>query len=279
MPLADFVRYLNAQHPLNFSGDTSSPPFAYEGGKVHAYYAGLHLESAFRPVLGVAENQLWGHSAHLRVSRTTTHMPLKPEVLFAMPKDNSEFVYLDRLIRTLHVLNYLTYLDWRSRKTLLLRVHPRHVASVSADHGLAFESILRSCGLMPKQVVLAFEVPSNADRERLLQAFENYRGRGYSIAITRPSTDIIGSGFLAQIDPEIAIIDWRDPDAAGSVRKLQRLGAVVLATASDDKQTRESVSGAGVDLLQLIVDPPKLKHAERSDGRFSRPVLQTAGAT
>lgn len=77
-----------------------------------------------------------------------------------LPSDAEEFVYLDRLVRTLPALNYLTQ---PVRGKLLLRVHARHLLSVPANHGLAFEEIPRPCGLFPDQISLEIDTDQVSD--------------------------------------------------------------------------------------------------------------------
>jgi len=262
MPLADFVRYLNAQLPHPPSGLHSTAPFVSEGGRVHVVYSGLRLESVFSPIVDVASGQLRGHGARLLVIDAASKRPFSAEVAYALPQDGKEFIVLDRLIRTLHTLNYLTYGDRQSRELLLLKVHPRHVASVAVDHGLAFEEILRSCGLMPGQVTLEFDILGGGDFTHLVQALANYRSRGYGIAIGRFTPDDIAFDLLREIRPAVVKVD---PQIVASsaplgrvVDQLHALGARVLGEGPECSARRDGTSG--VDLWQVQTPWPRLAH-------------------
>ena len=249
MPLTDFVRYLNAQHPVFFAGDAHAPAFVMRGGEVLAQYAGLRLGSHFDAVTPVGEADNWGHAATVTVRRIDDDAVVDEETLCARPQTRQEFVYLDRLVRALHALNYLTYQNWRQRGTLLLKVHPRHVASVAGDHGLAFESILRSCGLLPTQIALVFDIPPGADAGHLVRAFDNYRERGYLIAINdAPGDDPARHALLVRIAPELVILPAGGVTPA-AVDAAHLLGARVLAIGDDSIETA-AYAHLGVDLVQ-----------------------------
>jgi EAL domain-containing protein (putative c-di-GMP-specific phosphodiesterase class I) len=95
------------------------------------------------------------------------------------------------MVRTLHALSYLARADFAG--TLLLKVNRRHVMSVPTDHGLAFEEILRSCGLTPQQITLELDADGLEDVDHFTRAVAAYRQRGYGIALSgfgRSSIDL-----------------------------------------------------------------------------------------
>jgi EAL domain-containing protein (putative c-di-GMP-specific phosphodiesterase class I) len=265
MPLSEFVRYLNAQHPLPASWLHSTTPFVARDGHVFVHFANLRLESRFSPIVDTASGKLCGHAAGLHAVGLRNHQLLEPEAIFVLASDDEEFSYLDRLVRTLHALNYLTHLDRHSRGTLLLRVHPRHVASVVADHGLAFEEVLRACGLLPEQIMLEIEIDGVDDAAHLVQAVANYRSRGYGIAIGRFGRREINYALLQEIRP--AIVKF-DPLLLVSARSLQpmvdqvrELGALLMIEGVDAAVLRKDAREGGFDLLQVHTPLRSLRHA------------------
>ena len=261
MPLADFVRYLNSQLPDQPSVGHSPTHFASENGRVHSLYEGLRLESAFFPIVATDDGRLRGHSARLQVSDETGR-PLGPEVAYAQPRDDKAFVVLDRLVRTLHTLNYLTY---RHRQSLLLlKVHPHHVASVAADHGVAFEEILRSCGLMPAQITLEFDVAKEFNGH-LQRAIASYRSRGYGIAIGGFERHDLDFSLLDEIRPAIVkfdplLVGWPRP-LVPLIDRLHQQGAQVMSKGPYSLARRGYAQGSGVDLLQVQAPAHRLRHA------------------
>lgn len=259
MPLTDFVRYLNSRLPDPPSVAHSPTHFVSEDGRVHARYAGLRLESAFFPIVASGDGRLRGHRARLRVI-AENGQPLDPQVAFAQPRDDQEFIALDRLVRTLHTLNYLVYRERQS--LLLLKVHPHHVASVAADHGLAFEEILRSCGLMPEQITLEFDVGNGGDAH-LRRAIASYQSRGYGIAIGGFARHDIGFSLLEEICPAIVKVDPQRP-LLPSIDQLHALGALVLSEIPYNLAQRVYVQKSGVDLLLLEAQPNRLLRASNT---------------
>lgn len=267
MPLSEFVRYLNAQQAQPGSGLPSTTPFVAEDGRVSVHFAKLRLESCFSPIVSLADGEVYGHAAGLRVFGRNNHRLLAPDAIFVLAGDDAQFVYLDRLVRTLHTLNYLTYRQRRTRGTLLLRVHPRHVASTPAGHGLAFEEVLRSCGLLPEQITLEIEIDGGdggdgADgREHLLRAVDNYKQRGYAVAVGRFGRRASDFDLLREVAPAIVKFDplWVASTTSWQplVERVHALGARVLIGGVDGADGDESTSlrgealANGVDLVQM----------------------------
>lgn len=258
MPLTEFVRYINAQLPFPKTASRFTTPFASEGGRVFVNYANLRLESAFAPLVDTRDGAIRGHVAHLIATLKTTQQSLDVDEVFRLPGDDEEFIFLDRLVRTLHTLNYLTYPQRHSDGLLLLKVQPRHVASVVADHGLAFEEILRACGLLPEQITLELDIEGVDDFEHLARAVANYKSRGYRIAIGRylgryPAGGA-GMPLLEAIRPAIVRLDPRalalaEP-VSGVIEAVHALGARLLIESVNTATQRSDAHENGFDLLQ-----------------------------
>ena len=254
MPLTEFVRYINAQLPFPKTASRFTTPFASEAGRVFVNYANLRLESAFAPLVDTRDGLIRGHVAHLIAKRKTTQQSLDVEEVFRLPGDDEEFIFLDRLVRTLHTLNYLTYPQRHSEGLLLLKVQPRHVASVAADHGLAFEEILRACGLLPEQITLELDIEGVDDFDHLARAVANYKSRGYRIAIGRYPARGAGFPFLEAIRPAIVRLDPRalalaEP-VSGVIDAVHALGARLLIESVNTATLRSDALENGFDLLQ-----------------------------
>lgn len=259
MPLSEFVRYLNAQQTLPGSTLPSTTPFVAEDGQVSVHFAKLRLDSCYWPIVGAANGELHGHAAGLEVYGRNNHRLLEPDAVFVLPGDDAQFVYLDRLVRTLHTLNYLTYRHRRARGTLLLRVHPRHVASTPTGHGLAFEEVLRTCGLLPEQITLEIEIDGTDDAAHLLRAVDNYKRRGYAIAVGRFGRRASNFDLLREVGP--AIVKF-DPSLTGAstplaplVERVHGFGAQVMLGGNDSDALWTLAHDSGVDLLQLDGQP------------------------
>ena len=268
MPLTDLVRLLNSPEgvfPHHYSRKGLDQPFVAAQGRVFLHYAGIRVESRFIPVLETRSGKLHGHAATILAFGLATNKPLSGEALFVLPTDDEEFIYLDRLVRTLHALNYLTR---PTRGNLLLPVHARHVLSVPTDHGLAFEEILRPCGLFPEQVTLEIDIAGIEETERLVRAVANYRSRGYGIAISRFGRKSLDFHLLHELRPDIVKLD---PLLVASTRPLKRIVASlvdlpsrVLIDGVDSTATRCAAAADGIDLLQAHESGRRLLHAVRT---------------
>lgn len=259
MPLTDLVRNLNARSRPSGTPGWSAPPLVASQGRVFVHYANLRLESRFLPYVAAASGRVLGHAAYLRTTALASGRELDPGAVFALPSDAGELVYLDRLVRTLHALNYLTH---PNPGNLLLKVHPRHVASVPADHGLAFEEILRPCGLVPAQITLEIELGSPEDSDHLNHAVANYRRRGYGVAIGRYGNSSTDFDILEAIQPNIVKLDSA---LLASGRPIHRLidhlhgrGILVLAEDEGNWVRPRSWRETGIDLLLVGVQGKKI---------------------
>ncbi len=251
MPLTDFVRYLNAQLPFSPVHLKSTSPFFTENGRVFVCYANMRLESEFSPIIETESGRVRGHVARLLAIEKNSFRRVDAKTVFTCPADSDELVFVDRLVRTLHTLNYLTYLDRKSRGLLLLKVHPRHVASVSTDHGLAFEEILRSCGLLPAEIILELEVLEECDSTHLLRAIANYKSRGYGISLTGSGNRVPGLMLIRDAQPTIVSFGQEASRASQSVKplidELRRLQIKAMFRGESTPLVRKALVDNGFD--------------------------------
>lgn len=254
MPLSDLIRTLNAPSatfPKHYARNGLDQPFVAADGRVFLHYANIRLESVFLPIVDTRSGQLHGHAASIQAFGLSNRLPMAAEAVFVLPSDDEEFVYLDRLVRTLHALNYLTK---PIRGNLLLQVHARHVLSVPADHGLAFEEILRPCGLFPEQITLEIATDGIEDSAHLIRAVTSYRSRGYAIAIDRFGRSKLDFSQLRALQPDIVKLDQQLLASSRPLRRiidnLHQIPAKVMIKGSDTTKLRKFALGTQIDLLQ-----------------------------
>ena len=267
MPLTDLVRHLNRHHYAQYPAharDGSLAPFSVAQGKALAHFGNLQLTSRFLPIVETASGQTHGHAASLQVYDPKRLSTLEADYVFDLPADDAEFIELDRRVRTLHALNYLTHL---ARGNLLLDVRPRHVLSVPSDHGLAFEEILRSCGLLPKQITLELEIDGIAATEHLQQAIANYKARDYHVAVHRFGRVDLNFDLLEALRPEIVRLDTNlleNPQIlTDATRRIHAIGAKTLIEGIDIKALRQGAHDSGIDLLQAHAPLSRLIRARQ----------------
>jgi EAL domain-containing protein (putative c-di-GMP-specific phosphodiesterase class I) len=242
MPLAELVRYLNRQNretygPATCPGDGLS----ISPGGIQGHDDGLLLRSVFQPISALKHGRVIGHEALLRAESAEGEALTAAEV-FGRPASPEKLIYLDRLCRTLHALNYLQ-LARETDGTLFLNIEPRHVQAVSGGHGLVFEAVLKRCGLSPDSIFFelrAGEIAGHGNHVRLAEALAAYRSRGYRIAIDQ-ATPSLDRDLLGSLRPELVKFDvrsidrWRGPGlaadaAAAAAAACRAVGAEVAAT-------------------------------------------------
>ncbi len=197
MALAQLVAHYN--HWFRRTAQPSArTPFALEEDAVVASFYGLRLESAFE-ALRDPKGRVLGHRAELR-SFSPLGRRVASRAPYAVALDEDSIVHLDRLIRTLHVLNAIAQ---GLTGLLVLEVHPWHIARVADDHGAVFEAILRDCGLTPRDVVLEITEAGAQDDRHLARAIACFQARGFGIALQQRSVDQQELARLLALQPDI----------------------------------------------------------------------------
>ena len=211
MPLRHLIDTFN--HRFIADNGLKNPPLSYDGQRVHGRYGNLVFSSDLKPVRQRTRPDLIiGHDTAplvLRVSRT----PDSPRLLHSEPP--TDIVCLDRLGRTVHMLNYLS-LDL-AQGFLFLHVHPQHVLTVKKDHGAYFEDIIQGCGLPLQRVTITLTLNPVYESQQalLLERLKNYRDRGYATAVKFDElagsefVDRFRSRFLPRLTPDFVRFNAR----------------------------------------------------------------------
>lgn len=137
------------------------------------------LSSVFQPIVELRSRTTVAYEGLVRCYLAED---LAPWGLFSLASDAGNLVVLDRLCRTLHVIDF--FLGAGQQFRLHLNVHPRHLQALAGNHGRAFAGLLRSLSLLPQQVVLEFHEAANRDRAALVDAVGNFHSHGFGIALS-----------------------------------------------------------------------------------------------
>lgn len=183
MPLTELMNYFNDQ--LQAQGRSKSLPrtgFYKADNTYWARFGSLMLGSQFLPIQKRDGAGEIGFEAKLIVRAATGNL-LNIDSIFNSLDNLDQIIHLDRLVRTLHSLNYLQQFDGQLH-LLSLQVQPRHIVSVADNHGKTFESILSDCGLKPERVLLHTRLLDQATLKHFRNALSSYRERGYRIGLT-----------------------------------------------------------------------------------------------
>jgi EAL domain-containing protein (putative c-di-GMP-specific phosphodiesterase class I) len=205
------------EHPFlreHLALDSALPP-----GAAYARFGGQRIESGYQPIFDVSMNgmqTLWSapESAdrfgdELGFQALTLQPGGTPFDPFESIVDGQELVAFDRLVRTLHAINFF---GAQQHGLLFLRVHERLLKSVKYDHGQHFSSVLISLGLNPARVVI--ELPSAAVAHRTFLGYlaKSYQRFGFKVAGNLPN-----AGHIMSVS-DMARLDFLKIDGAAVLR-------------------------------------------------------------
>lgn len=266
IPLQQLVDHFNdrfeREHQSGFR------PFIVEKGLVSGLFGPIRIGSDFLPIRHSADSDsIAGHAVQLSVSPYNDG----PQDIQAgelgnlltdtikQPADFQSIINLDRLCRTVHMLNYLPYAHCGS--VLFLDVDPRHILGVQQDHGAYFEEIIAKCGLATKNIVISMAVNSFyvLHHAQLLEGLNNYRQRGYQVALNVGQLYSAKglADFIAKLSPKYLRVnapDTGNPDtktALGALKDLQGLiGGQTILQQVNRKEQAVMASGVAFELVQ-----------------------------
>jgi EAL domain-containing protein (putative c-di-GMP-specific phosphodiesterase class I) len=198
-------------------------------GEFNSTFIGVQLNSAFQPIYDSEAGDLYGHEAILRPS-LGGELASTPDFAFTYAEQTGKLVQFDRVSRTLHVLNFRQI--YADNGLLFLKVHPKLLTSVN-HHGKVFEFILHSNSLPTNRVVIEIQEDQVAQDRQLAEAIDNYRDRGYRIAIDGFGNAHTRIDRLWKFSPDVVKFDAR-----------------LIQQAEDNDRIRKSLSG----LVNIIID-------------------------
>lgn len=264
MPLQQLVQYFNDRFEVEHQSNIR--PFILEKGLVSGIFGPIQISSVFESVRRTDDNEkLSGHIAQLSVTPydNNQHSQQSIEIgdlltdVITQPADFQSIISLDRLCRTVHMLNYLTY----SHKggVLFLDVDPRHILGIKQDHGAYFEEIIIKCGLATQNIVISMAVNSfyALHHAQLLDGLNNYRQRGYQIALNigslyaahglRDLINKVSANYLRISAPDTATIQHSNSNwllTLNALTELQRLigGQTILQQVKQKNQADIAIS-------------------------------------
>jgi EAL domain-containing protein (putative c-di-GMP-specific phosphodiesterase class I) len=148
-------------------------------GEFNSTFIGVQLNSAFQPIYDSEAGDLYGHEAIL-IPSLGGELSSTADFAFTYAEQTRKLVQFDRVSRTLHVLNFKQI--YAENGLLFLKVHPKLLTSVN-EHGKIFEYILHSNSVPTSRVVVEIQEGQIEQDKQLTEAIDNYRDRGYRIAI------------------------------------------------------------------------------------------------
>ncbi len=227
------------------------------GSEVVSKFIGISLRSAFQPIVRSGNQlQVIGHEALLRAAIGTEQ--ISPLFAFDFADKQGRLVKLDRVARTLHLLNSLHLPT--ERGLLFLNVHQLLLATVNA-HGKVFERVLHNHSVPTHEVVIEIQESAVDIDKHLNEAVGNYRDRGYRIAIDGfggPKTNLDRLWRYPPDYVKLSPVLIRDAESNPGVRKalahlieiIHGLGAQAIVQGIETAAQLQIAQEAGAPLLQ-----------------------------
>lgn len=226
-------------------------------GEFNSTFLGVQLNSAFQPIYDIQAGDLIGHEALLRPS-LGGELSSTPEFAFTYAEQARKLVPFDRVSRTLHVLNFRQI--YAENGLLFLNVHPKLLVSVNA-HGKVFERILHANSVPTDRVVIEIQEGLIEQDKQLTEAIDNYRDRGYKIAIDRFGGALSHIDRLWKFAPNFVKLDLNLIQKAeqndrvrkllpGLIKMIKDLGAQPIITGIETQVQLNIAIEAGSNLVQ-----------------------------
>jgi EAL domain-containing protein (putative c-di-GMP-specific phosphodiesterase class I) len=263
MPLQQLTDHFNDRFQTEHH--SSLRPFVLDNNRVSGLFGPIRISSTFTPVRS-ADNlgQLHGHFAQLQVSPSDGFLSAQDDGANP-PIDFQSIINLDRLSRTVHMLNYLPFSHLGN--VLFLDVEPRHILGVPGNHGAYFEEIIEKCGLATSNVVISVTLNHYyaLHHGQLLEGLQNYRQHGYQLALNVGHLYTANGlvDLVAKLAPDYLRVDapgasqgdldlqitW--PSALKSLKELVVLvGGQAILQHVDDEGQAFIVAPTGFNLVQ-----------------------------
>jgi EAL domain-containing protein (putative c-di-GMP-specific phosphodiesterase class I) len=268
MPLQNLVEYFNDR--LGREHRSSFRPFVLKDAKVGGLFGPIRIDSSFASLRQTLKpTEIVGHKAQITVApNKTQHLYANEiETLLAnssvQAADFESIINFDRLSRTVHMLNYLTWAHLQS--LLFLEVDPQHILGIKQDHGAYFQDVIAQCGLETKNIVIVLAVNSQYAPyyQELINGLDNYRRRGYQIALKFEYLGQESEAFklIAKISPNYVSTSARnladqlhDDTLLTKLQQLQSqvtsVGGQSLLQQVDEKKSDLLARNAGFDLVE-----------------------------
>ena len=187
--LTELVDYVNDRLLQSVARGKSEPGISVRCGhlqlapdRIEARVGPFRLASTALPLKPVVAEEPLAWWRNVSVTSTSGNT-VSADALIRLQTSEEAAVAMDRLYRLLHTLNHLAVAG--EDELLWVPLSRRHLAAVEGGHGGFFEEVLLACGVGPERLVLLVNADAMGDAEwlRVTKACENYRTRGFGIAL------------------------------------------------------------------------------------------------
>ncbi|MFM2434302.1 MAG: hypothetical protein RL063_281 [Pseudomonadota bacterium] len=242
-------------------------------GEFNSTYLGVQLNTSFQPIYDTEAGDLFGHEAIL-IPSLGGELVSTPDFAFTYAEQSGKLVEFDRVSRTLHVLNFRKI--YAENGLLFLNVHPKLLISVN-EHGKVFEKILHANSVPTNRIVIEIQEGQVEQDKQLTEAINNYRDRGYQIAIDRFGSERSHIDRLWKFSPNFVKLDFNLIQKAegndrvrkilpGLIKMIKDLGAQPVITGIETQTQLNIAIETGATLFQgyFLAKPETAKKLQPS---------------
>lgn len=222
-----------------------------ESEGIFSLYRDVRIESSFQPIVDLNSQKLIGFEATARAKKIGGHA-IPYASLIQRPESPLEHIYLDRLLRIQHTLNYIVQAAHHNAR-LFLNVSTILLTGIASEHGHFFKMLAQSCGVKSGEVVLEISLP-NTVSEQDVKALESYRSNGFAIAIDQITPEHPIADLIRAIKPDIVKVNslaFKGADATERLRELvdiaKTAGVIVVGTHIEKPVAFKQAVSTGID--------------------------------
>lgn len=230
---------------------------ALASGEYTSKYIGVQMYSAYQPIYDSANGELLGHEAYLK-PYLGEELISTPDFVFNYAEKAGKLVQFDRTSRALHVLNFKQI--YGDTGLLFLSVHPNLLVTVN-EHGKTFERILHAYSIPTSRVVIQIEEALIDEDKLVAEAIQNYRERGYLIAINNFGNKKSHIDRLWLFSPNFVKLDPQLISKAesnlkvkqilpGLIKIIQDIGGEAIITGIENQAQLDIAIETGAKILQ-----------------------------
>jgi EAL domain-containing protein (putative c-di-GMP-specific phosphodiesterase class I) len=189
MPFPSLQKYLSHLHD---TGGNRQPNHQHywldQHGQACGRYYHATLTSAFQAIRTSRGLQAIGYDGYARSYASNRNEGLNVWRLLEHAANDAESIELDRLCRILHAINFYRQPEATGHE-LFLTIHPRLLAGVASNHGMAFRRVLDLLEIPQQNVVLQLPQISGNQQWILNYVVDNYRRNGFRLGIHAGSAE------------------------------------------------------------------------------------------
>lgn len=149
-------------------------------GRVQGRFLKCSLTSIYQGIVNLETEETFGFDAYSH-SYSPTDRGLSIWQLLMNGASDDESIELDRLGRTIHIINFFRQYGHES-KHVVIDVHDRLLTAVGNNHGAAFRRIVSSLEIPQSKIILQLPATKSSQSWALSQVIDNYKLNDFQVA-------------------------------------------------------------------------------------------------